>query len=243
MKHIINPKLGIYVDARTPQTHSLTQLLKDQFINELIPPTIDITLTLAPCVKMVLIDDLLSRHQNTKIIKHTLTFALHEGCSLEYNLPSSQHISLKGLIIEKELIIKLLGQGAHAAISCACLGTSDTIYKFKTIQDHNASNTTSTLAIKSVIDQQATIVANNLINVESNLENVTAEQSCKSILLSDTAKAIALPQLEIKSDNVMCKHGAAISTLNDEHRFYLKSRGLSETETQQALVDGFLKTH
>ena len=80
-----------------------------------------------------------------------------------------------------------------------------------------------------------------MIHVAKTAQHTIADQINKNIMLSSTAKAIAVPQLEIETNDVCCKHGAAISDLNDEHFFYLQSRGLDKDQTKQMLVSGFLK--
>jgi Fe-S cluster assembly scaffold protein SufB len=60
------------------------------------------------------------------------------------------------------------------------------------------------------------------------------------LLLSDQAKAEAVPDLEIKTDDVKCSHAASISRIPEEHLFYLMSRGLQRSAAEQMVVDGFL---
>jgi Fe-S cluster assembly protein SufD len=59
-------------------------------------------------------------------------------------------------------------------------------------------------------------------------------------LLSDQAKAEAVPELEILSDDVKCSHAASISRIPAEHLFYLQSRGLNQTQAEELVVEGFL---
>jgi Fe-S cluster assembly protein SufD len=109
------------------------------------------------------------------------------------------------------------------------------------MQDHQVAQTSSSLHIRAVLDDESKMTSSNMIHVEKGAQNVKAQQSCKSILLSKQAHAIALPQLEIKAHNVACKHGAAISSFNQEQQFYLQSRGLDKESTKRMLIDGFLK--
>jgi Fe-S cluster assembly scaffold protein SufB len=61
------------------------------------------------------------------------------------------------------------------------------------------------------------------------------------LLLTDDAKAETYPYLEIEENNVkMAAHGATIQPLNEDHLFYLSSRGLSKEEARKTLVVGFL---
>jgi Fe-S cluster assembly protein SufD len=51
--------------------------------------------------------------------------------------------------------------------------------------------------------------------------------------------AYTKPQLEIFADDVSCSHGATIGQLNEEEVFYLKTRGLRESQTREILTYGF----
>ena len=47
------------------------------------------------------------------------------------------------------------------------------------------------------------------------------------------------PQLEIFADDVKCSHGATIGQLDEEARFYLKSRGIGEEASRAILLHAF----
>jgi Fe-S cluster assembly protein SufD len=47
------------------------------------------------------------------------------------------------------------------------------------------------------------------------------------------------PQLEIFADDVSCTHGATIGQLEEDQKFYLRSRGIPEDEAEQLLVYAF----
>ena len=54
-------------------------------------------------------------------------------------------------------------------------------------------------------------------------------------------KAIAKPILKIDENEVEANHAAVVGKINDEHLFYLTSRGLSETEAKELITLGYLK--
>jgi Fe-S cluster assembly protein SufD len=45
-------------------------------------------------------------------------------------------------------------------------------------------------------------------------------------VLSRTARADSIPNLEIGANDVRCTHGATISQVEEEHLFYLQARGV-----------------
>jgi Fe-S cluster assembly protein SufD len=46
--------------------------------------------------------------------------------------------------------------------------------------------------------------------------------------------------LEIYADDVKCSHGATTGQLEDNALFYLRSRGLSEAQARQLLIQAFV---
>lgn len=65
------------------------------------------------------------------------------------------------------------------------------------------------------------------------------QQNC--LLLSPQAQIKAIPALKVDTNDVKAGHGAAISNLNEEAIFYMMSRGMSEVDAKQLLLNAFLK--
>jgi Fe-S cluster assembly protein SufD len=59
-------------------------------------------------------------------------------------------------------------------------------------------------------------------------------------LLGDRAEADLKPELEILADDVKCAHGAAVGDLDAEQIFYLRARGIPESEARRLLLHAFL---
>jgi Fe-S cluster assembly protein SufD len=64
--------------------------------------------------------------------------------------------------------------------------------------------------------------------------------SNKNLLTSNKAEVNTKPELEIYADDVKCAHGATVSQLNANARYYLQSRGLSRSEAEVMLSFGFV---
>ena len=59
------------------------------------------------------------------------------------------------------------------------------------------------------------------------------------LLLSDHARAISVPNIEVLTHEVQCGHGSAIGRLDEEQLWYLQARGLSPNQAEQMLINGF----
>jgi len=113
---------------------------------------------------------------------------------------------------------------------------------YQTRQDHLAPHTESDLLFRSALLERARTVLRGVVHLQPAAQQTSAYQSTHSLLLSDKARADALPILEIEADDVRCKHGSTTGMVDDEQVFYLMSRGLSRQEAQRMIIQGFFET-
>ncbi len=107
-------------------------------------------------------------------------------------------------------------------------------------QIHHASDTTSTLEIQAVLDDESFLDYQGTITIEKTAVRSRAFQTQKNLVISQQAHVISIPNLQVLAHEVQCGHGSAVSHLNDDHLFYLQSRGLSNETSKKLVVDGFL---
>ena len=107
-------------------------------------------------------------------------------------------------------------------------------------QIHHASDTTSTIEIHAVLDDKSSLDYQGTITVEKTAVRSKAFQTQKNLVISPQAHVISIPNLQVLTHEVQCGHGSAVSHLNDDHLFYLQSRGLSYDTARQLIVLGFL---
>ena len=68
-----------------------------------------------------------------------------------------------------------------------------------------------------------------------------AYQTNRNLLMNPGARADTIPFLEIATADVRCSHAGAVGRVDDEHLFYLRSRGVPEDAAKQLIVTGFLQ--
>ena len=90
------------------------------------------------------------------------------------------------------------------------------------------------------MSDSAQAIFNGRIYIHQNAQKTLAELSNKNMLTSNKAEVNTKPELEIYADDVKCAHGATISQLNTQARYYLQSRGLSRAEADVMLSFGFI---
>jgi len=108
-----------------------------------------------------------------------------------------------------------------------------------TQQNHNAPNTTSDLLFKGALKDKSRSVWQGMIYVAPGAQKTDGYQANRNLVLSRQARADSIPGLEIMADDVRCTHGATVGRLEEEHIFYLMTRGMSRREAERLVVDGF----
>lgn len=105
------------------------------------------------------------------------------------------------------------------------------------IYDH--PNSTVNQLHKCIVGDKGHAVFDGRVVVMKKAQLTNANQLNRNLLLSPKARVNTKPQLEIVADNVKCSHGATVSQLEADEVFYLQSRGLDKTTSQNLLVDAF----
>ncbi len=93
---------------------------------------------------------------------------------------------------------------------------------------------------KCIVNDRAHSIFNGKVFVPKPAQLTNASQLNRNLLLSPKARVDTKPELQITADNVKCSHGATVSQLEADEIFYLRSRGLTEDDARQLLIDAFV---
>ncbi len=138
--------------------------------------------------------------------------------------------------------IRLMGKGGEAQIIGIFVPKKSSSFTLSTLQQHEAPETTSNLLVKSVLEGDAKFFYDGGIRVEKQAQITDAYQRNENLLLSRGASAESKPSLEILANDVRCTHGATTGTIPKDQLWYLKTRGISQKEGEQLLIQGFLES-
>jgi len=105
--------------------------------------------------------------------------------------------------------------------------------------DHRDVGTTSLQDYRGIAANKGRGVFNGKSIVHVGAQQSNARQVSRNLLLTPGAEIDTKPDLEIYADDVKCSHGATIGQLDPAALFYLRSRGLGESEARSALTRAF----
>lgn len=114
-------------------------------------------------------------------------------------------------------------------------------FDHRSIQDHVAPNCTSDLLFKGALRDRSRAVYSGWVHVRPDAQKTNAMQTSRNIVLSEHAKADAIPNLEIEANDVRCGHAASVGPVDEDAIFYLTSRGIPRPEAERLIVSGFFQ--
>jgi len=164
--------------------------------------------------------------------------AMHARAARSANL-RAHAISLGGSLVRNEVTVVLDGEGVECTLNGLYLADDRRLVDNHTTIDHAKPHCGSREIYKGILADAARAVFNGKIIVRPDAQKTDARQTNKALLLSEDALINTKPQLEIFANDVKCTHGAAVGQMDDEAIFYLRSRGLSESEARHFLLRAF----
>lgn len=148
-------------------------------------------------------------------------------------------LTLNGQLIRNNLHILIDGEKCESHFYGLYLLNGNTLADNHTVVDHKKPDSFSNEMYKGIMDGNSKGVFNGKIYVRPHAQKTNAFQSNRNIIISDTATVNTKPQLEIWADDVKCSHGCTTGQLDEEALFYLRSRGISETNAKAMLLYAF----
>ncbi|MEX2528264.1 MAG: Fe-S cluster assembly protein SufD [Gemmatimonadota bacterium] len=211
------------------------------FVEEVISPNLDAQSLVSSAVEIIAKDGAQLQYVGLQRMGRG-AFALSQQRTLAYrdSTLDTLNVSLGASVARVDLHARLLGPGANSDMLGLYFGDDDQHFHHNTGQDHVAGNARSDLLYKGALDGKSRAVFRGVIKVHKGAQRTDAYQTNRNLLLSGSARADSLPNLEIEADDVRCSHGATVAELDAEHLFYLMSRGISRDIAERLVVMGFL---
>ncbi len=145
-----------------------------------------------------------------------------------------------GQLVRQEVHVTADGENSDFALRGVNLLGGDSHTDVTMEFDHLVANCVSTETIRNVVFDRARGVFQGQIRVAQIAQKTDAKMACNTLLLSDEGEFLSKPELEIFADDVQCGHGATVADIDENHLFYLKARGISDSKARAMLVNAFI---
>lgn len=150
-------------------------------------------------------------------------------------------VALGGAYARQRTAAVLREQGGTVDLAAVYFSDGDQQHDFRTLQDHLGPRTTSHLLFKGAVGGRAHSVYTGMIRVRQGASQADAFLANRNLVLAEGARVDSVPNLEIINENDIrnCGHASATGPIDEEHRFYLESRGVPADVAERLIVLGF----
>jgi Fe-S cluster assembly protein SufB len=106
---------------------------------------------------------------------------------------------------------------------------------------HIGKNTRSTIISKGISAGRGQNAYRGLVKVTKGAENARNYTQCDSLLIGAKCGAHTFPYIEVKNPTARVEHEATTSKVSEDQLFYCRSRGISQEDALNMIVNGFCR--
>jgi Fe-S cluster assembly protein SufD len=190
-----------------------------------------------------------------------LSYTVKEGGTLYLNLACFKDFASKQIDVNVEsngsiegafadfshgngtfiLNVHLLGEGSKCHWNLASLAHEASEKHFETSVYHEAPHTEAIMTNYGIVRDNSRLYFAGVSEIKKGSVKTKTRQESKIIVFDPLALGRASPILKIGDNDVDASHAAVVGRLNEEHLFYLESRGVSEEEAKRLITLGYLR--
>lgn len=150
-------------------------------------------------------------------------------------------ITLGGKIVRLNSNVAYDGPGGEAQLLGLYFADAGQHLEHRTYVDHNTPNATSDVLYKGALqgkDARSVWIGDVLIRPEA--KGIDTYELNRNLVLTEGARADSVPNLEIETGEIEgAGHASSTGRFDEEHLFYLMSRGIDEKTARRLVVRGF----
>lgn len=140
-----------------------------------------------------------------------------------------------------QIDVYLNGENASFNFHCASYSSVNENKRFEVNAHHKTKSTKSLISCYGIASDQAVIRFEGASLIERGCVHSSTRQEAKAILFDRYSQGHCSPVLKIEENEIEASHAASVGRVNDDHLFYLTSRGLTKDEAKRLIVLGYLK--
>lgn len=148
-------------------------------------------------------------------------------------------VTLGGGHVRNNVVVRMKGEGCELEANGLYLIDREQECDNYIFVEHANPHCTSRELYKGIVDDAARARFNGHVLVQDGAVKTEAYMTNRNILLTDKAHVDTRPFLEIYNDDVKCSHGSTIGQLDEQAKFYLMTRGISERTAMTMLSYAF----
>jgi Fe-S cluster assembly protein SufD len=148
---------------------------------------------------------------------------------------------LGGASVTDQVISDHTGEGANSEIAAVFFPVAREVVQLTTEVQHNVPHTNSQTVVRSIAAGRGRGRYFGNIRIAKHAHGSEASLRDDTLLIGKDAKIDAIPALEIGANDVKAFHGATVGAIDEEHIFYLMSRGIERDASEKLIALGFFE--
>lgn len=134
----------------------------------------------------------------------------------------------------------LCGENASLDVKMAYINDEDDQKKLTINVEHQKRNTQSNVEVYGVMKQTAKFKADVTGHIVKGANGSEAHQASRVLNFDENVNANVSPILLIDENDVQASHACSMGTVDENHLYYLESRGLTPKDAVSLIVSGYL---
>ena len=152
-----------------------------------------------------------------------------------------------GSVVRLKPRVKYLAPGGDAELLGVYFADDGQFFEQRMLVDHSQPNCRSNVLYKGALQGDKTTRTPDArtawigdVLIRANAQGTDTYEANRNLVLTEGARADAVPNLEIETGSIVgAGHAATVGRFDDEQLFYLLSRGIPEAEARKLIVHGF----
>ena len=244
--HVIDAPLVVEVQGTTPDTASFPHVVVQ--VGENAEAEVLVVYRSSPGARLLMVPEIdleVSTGGNLRFVSvqgldHAASIVVHQRAGLGRDASSRiGEVGLGADLGRLDLGVDLEGDGSSSEVVGLFFGEEAQTLDYRMVIDHSGRGTTSDVFLKGALEDHAQSVFTGLLRIEKDAQKTSTFETNRNLVLSEHAKAHSVPNLEILCDDVVCGHGSSVGPLEQDHLYYLQSRGLHRDRAERLLIRGF----
>lgn len=135
----------------------------------------------------------------------------------------------------------LMGKGARGEVLSIAFAGKNQHQDAGAKMYHFAPETKSRIVSKSISKDGGRTSYRGLVHVRPGAKKSSVYVSCDALILDEQSRSDTYPFMKMHESDIEVQHEATVEKLGEEKLFYLMSRGISKTDAEGLLVNGFIE--
>jgi len=131
-------------------------------------------------------------------------------------------------------------EGADVHLHVAAISRNKDRKRFEVILNHHAPHTFGIMENYGVTRHESRLTFDGVGRIEKGMHDSNSHQTSRIMVFEKGSIARANPYLFIDDYDVKASHAASVGAMNEDHLYYLQSRGLTKKQAMHLITLGYL---